>query len=478
MNYLLKKVVLKRLHLYLCLVAIIVATNNVSAEGWVVNPTTSEKTKDYNDTANNSYSRTGVEDFEGGREVSYGVIYPIAQLSLGYRGDVFETNEDGIAEEKGAATLGWKIGGGYQGSYREHLNGIEYVLEGNEFLSGDNDEDEISHRLNAYWGTAFTPRNHLDLGIEYVDDYDPRSRGDSRRNARFNTSSDDPDRWNELTGGGIYSFGGDTARGRLELSTYLTSREYDNNGQQYRDRDELDLGAAAYFKVLPKTEVYVQVVYTDFDYVDQALTDPTNGQDLDNEETRHLLGLKWYPNQKISGSFRVGSAEKTFQPDSQRQDYDELTWDSNLLWSPNRNNDFGISYYRAPRESFVYTADQLIDDLIEVENLQLSWAHVWSQRLSTTIGYTIGKDNYLPSGRKDDRDEFTIGFSYALPRLGSVGLNYFSRKLESNVAGQDYDDDGITVYFNIGAALGLGDGNTRAPGIRNQRQYRPGYAIY
>jgi hypothetical protein len=419
-----------------------------------------------------------LEDLEASRPVGRGEIYPIANVSLGYRGDVYESDETGSVEPRGAATLGWRVGGGYQGSNRGHLNGIEYLMEGNEFLSGDNDENEVSQRINAYWGTAFTPRHHLDLGVEYVDAYDPRGLGDSQRNIRFNVAGENPDRWNELTGGGVYSFGRDTARGRLELGAHLTNREYDNNDQQFRNRDELDISAAAFLRVMAKTEFYAQVVYTDFDYVDQTAAAPTNGRDLDNQETRYMLGLKWYPSQDLSGSVRVGTTEKTFGDQSQRQDYDELTWNSNLVWTPNTRDGFAVSYSRSLEEPFVYTAAQLIDDVIEVENLAFSWSHMWGQRLSTTLGYTFGDDRFFPSGRIDDRDEFTIGVSYKLPRLGTVGVTYFNRKRDSNVAEQSYDDDGFSVFFNLGAALGLGDGNSRAPGVRNQRQFQPGYAVY
>ena len=418
------------------------------------------------------------ENLEASRPAGKGMIYPVANLSLGYRDDVFEADENGVAQETGATTLQWRFGGGYQGSNRGHLNGLEYTMEGNEFLSGKNDENETSQRLTGYWGTAFTPRHHVDLGVEYIDAYDPRGRGDSLKNIRFNTVDQEPDQWNELTGGGIYSFGGESARGRIELSAYLTNREYENNRQQYRNRDEIDLGATVYLKIMQKTEFYGQVVRSDLDYIDQSQEDPTLGRDLDSKEMRYLIGLKWYPSEKLSGTFRVGTTQKTFNTDSARQDYNELSWDSNLLWTPNARNSFGLSYSRSPREAFVYSSEQLIDDYIEIENLDFSWTHSWAERLNTTFTYTLGQDDFLPSGRKDDRDEFTVGFSYALPRWGAVGLSYFNRQRDSNVADQSYDDNGFSVHFNLGAALGLGDGNSRAPGVRNQRQYQPGYAIY
>jgi hypothetical protein len=419
-----------------------------------------------------------LENLEAGRPLGKGVIYPIANVSLGYRDNVYELDESGAVEQTGATTLQWRFGGGYQGSDRGHLNGVEYSMEGYEFLSGDSDHGEVAQRLNGYWGTAFTPRHHVDLGVEYLDAYDPRGKGDSIRNVRFNTVEQEADQWHELTGGGIYSFGGERARGRLELSGYLTNREYDNNRQQYRNRDELDLGAAVYFRIMAKTEFYGQVVRTELDYVNQGQEDPTGGRDLDSEEMRYLVGLKWYPSENLSGTLRVGSAEKTFEESSGRQDYDELTWDSNLRWSPNARNDFGLAYSRSPREAYVYSAEQLIDDYIETENLDFSWSHLWGQHLRTTFTYTLGQDNYLPSGRKDDRDEFTAGLSYALPRWGAIGLSYFNRQRDSSVADQSYDDDGFAIYFNLGAALGLGDGNARAPGVRNQRRYKPGYAVY
>ena len=47
MNYLLKKIAFKKLHLYACIITIMVIINNASAEGWIVNPATNEKTENY-----------------------------------------------------------------------------------------------------------------------------------------------------------------------------------------------------------------------------------------------------------------------------------------------------------------------------------------------------------------------------------------------------------------------------------------------
>jgi hypothetical protein len=419
-----------------------------------------------------------LENLEASPQAGKGKIYPVAKVSLGYRDDVYETDDNLVTEEKGAATLEWEFGGGYQGSNRGHLNGLEYTVQGNEFLSGNSNENEISQQLNGYWGTAFTPRHHLDLGAEYVDDYDPRGKGDSHENIRFNTFGQEADQWNQLTVGGTYSFGNKSAKGRIELSAYQTSRDYENNSQQYRSRDQLDMGAAVYLKIMAKTEYSFRVMSSDLNYVDQGQENPTLGRNLDSDEMHYLVGVKWEPSENLNGTFEVGTVQKTFNTNSARQDYGELTWDSSVVWSPDTRNKFSLSYSRSLTEAFVYSAERLIDDYIEIENLNVSWSHSLGERINTIFTYRLSEDSYLPSDRKDDRNELAVSLSYALPRWGTIGLTYFNRQRESSVADQNYDNEGFFVSFNLGAALGLGDGNRRAPKVRNKRAFKPVYNVY
>lgn len=410
-------------------------------------------------------------DRELSRDFGDLTAYPILNIGLGYRSDIYSSDE-GDTDDSAFVTL--RAGGGVQGDNRGHLYGAEYMAERLWYLNGDvEDEDETYQRLVGYWGTAFDPRHNLDIGVEYLDAYDPRGQDDPRRDIRDTTLEEDPDTWTQLSYGATYVYGAEGARGRIEVAPCLTCLEYDNNDQDYRSRDILDLGATLYIRMSARTDAFVQLVYSDFDYTDQSPDDPAGGRSLDSEEWRYMVGANWMASEKTTGIIRLGIVEKEFDdPVRNDSDYQELTWDAVLQWTPTGRDGLALSYFRAPQEPLVWETTALSDDFIETEQVDLDWAHNVGQNMVFELGGYYGQDSWKPSGRDDDLWGGDIGLRYSLPRWGSVGVRYFYRERDSSESVHNYSEDGILFDFNVGTLFGFGD--SRAPAICLVRSYSSG----
>lgn len=388
-------------------------------------------------------------------------FYPVLNVGMGYSNNLF--NSDGDKKDSLFTTA--RAGGGVQGENRGHLYGLEYTAERYWYEDSDvPDDDEISQRAVGYWGTSFDVRNNLDLGVEYLDSYDPRGQDDPLRDIRDTTTDENPDTWTQLSYGAIYGYGAPGARGRIELGACETCRRYDNNDQEYRDRDITDLGATLFVQATGRTEAFVQVVYSDFNYQDGSTGDPAEGRNLDSEEWRYMLGASWLASEAITGIVRVGAVKKEFKdPVRGNSNYDELTWDAVLNWTPTTRDNLALGYFRAPQEPLVWEQDELQDDFVETEQLSLDWSHQLREDLVFDVGGYVGSADWKPSGRNDDLWGATAGLRFNLPRWGSVGLAYFHRERNSSDPVHDYSDDGIIINFNIGSLFGFGD--SRAPAI-------------
>ena len=422
-----------------------------------------------------------------GFDVGSMVAYPILSYAVGTSSSASATQivtregeftgefEPGSSES--AIVSDWRVGGGLQGVNRGHLYGIEYVLEGGEYLSSGNDDDDVDQTITAYWGTAITPRHNFDASIRYSDSHDPRSEDDPLRNARRSNVSGRPDLWSELKYGFGYVYGVDGARGNIAVQACETDREYDNNDQSFRDRTITDIGGQITAQVAPKTQLFGQIVHSDFDYDNQSPTDPLMGESLSSTEKRYLVGAAWDATQRISGQLRVGQVEKDFDA-ATRTDYDALTLDAELNWTPTDRDQVTLYSFYAPRENVWF--DGVVDssDFVEVRQTELYWSRPFGNKLTAQLGGYFATDDYRGTAREDDRTGFSVAVRYSLNRFGDIGLTYYQRERDSDVAAREYDEEGLYLDLNIGALFGFGVNESRATQPCSLRSYTSEYNAY
>jgi hypothetical protein len=397
-------------------------------------------------------------------------FYPVLNIGLGYRSNLFDSDGD----RQGSAFTNLRAGAGVQGDNRGHLYGAEYTAERYWYLEDDvPDDDQITQRAVAYWGTGFDVRNNLDLGVEYLDSYDGRGQDDPRRDIRENTAGERPDTWTQLAYGANYAYGAPGARGRIEAGACETCKRYDNNDQEYRDRDITDLGVTFFARATGRSEVFAQVVYTDFDYRTASFDSPAQGRNLDSEEWRYMLGVSWLASERLTGIARAGIVTKEFaDPVRGNADYQEITWNAILNWTPTSRDRVALGYFRSPQEPLVWEQEELQDGLVETQQLSLDWSHRLRDDLMFDVGGYVGSDAWDPSGRDDDLRGARAGLRYSLPRWGSLGVSYYRRERNSSDPTRDYTDEGIVIDFNIGALFGFG--GSRAPAVCLLRSFSSG----
>ncbi len=308
--------------------------------------------------------------------------------------------------------------------------------------------DYLHHRLYANAALEFATRHHLDLNYEFKDWTDPRGTDFEADEVvdvvRDTAAGTDVDEWHQHQLGGTYTFGAPSARGRLELHADQAWRRYDNNGQEYRDRDATTLGATFYARVMPKTSLLFEVAQTDIDYVNEGAA-PPGSTSLDSTERRYLAGVTWDATAKTTGTAKVGYLTKDFD-DGSRDDFSGSSWEVGVTWRPLTYSAVDLTTSRSTSEQTTGT-----DDYVLTKDFGIAWTHDWGVRLSTKFDAKWAWDEYNTTDREDDRSTYGMGLTYALNRWLDLGASYRYLERDSSAAGKDYDNN--TFMLTVKAAL-------------------------
>lgn len=303
---------------------------------------------------------------------------------------------------------------------------LSYDMERGVYHSSQND-NYLDHELEGQANIELNSRNRLDLLAAYLKTHN--ARGDDDGGVLIGpdaTLVPKPLRYSVSRLSGIYTYGSEGAKGRIEAKLDYKSRVYQNFREVTagRDRDTLTAGLTFYYRIAPKTRALVEVRRTSIDY---DIT-PTTAATLDSNETKYLVGLTWDATAKTSGTIKVGRIKKDFDA-ATRNDESGSTWEAALEWAPRTYSVFTL------------TAGQELDesaggnDYIDTRSWGLNWSHGWNDRFTSQLAYSSVTEEYNVTQRKDETDELTIGVNYDFRRWLTAGLGYTYSDRDSNFDG-------------------------------------------
>ena len=299
------------------------------------------------------------------------------------------------------------------------------------------DSPDDNYNNNAFQANArlkFGVRNDVALRFDLKYGSDPR--GSTNRPV-----TDSPDRYREIALAGLYGYGARGAKGRIEVDADYISRRYTNNPQaaDESDVDTAAIGAAFYWRVMPKTRLLFQGRYRDFNYVDPA-------NRLDSDEQLLYVGAQWDATAKTTGFVKYGRTWKNFASSGQ-QDESSNSWDVGIRWSPRTYSVFDLSALQRFRESTG------IGDSILERRGGIGWTHAWNSRLSHNLTYARIHDTYLGAGtsRKDETDAIGVKLNYQFRPWARFGAEYTLTDRDSNDPTYRYSRN--VLLFTVGLSL-------------------------
>lgn len=345
------------------------------------------------------------------------------------------------------------------GEFGKHNVELDWMFtHGAYHASGDdsyNDHD-VSGKLNY----EINNRHRLMVQGGYIFSHEERG---TRFSIGTSEQQQEPDTFEQVFGGIQYTYGAITADARLELELGYLDNNYrgvyivnpsTNDIYDYtatRDRKNTEIGGTFYYKIGAATDITIEAWNTDINYDYTARP----SEELSSIEQNVMLGLKWEATALTTGFAKVGYVQKDFDL-AERQNFDGINWEAEVIWKPKTYTTFTISSSREPHETngegFFEIETDGLGYLINNTQHEIEWRHEWKDRLSTKFNYAISKDTYtgdIGKIREDNNTGITAGVFYDMNYWLSFSLDYVYNDRESTRTNLEYDRNLISLGARI-----------------------------
>jgi len=346
-------------------------------------------------------------------------FYPNVELDVAYDDNArrTETNTQGSLLAILKPELQWV------GVVRKHLIRVGYQGEYARFDSTPS-EDYSDHFLGGDVTLDLTRKLNVNLAANY------RREHEQRGNAGSINTGLEPNRWKQWAVAAEAVYGRRIAKAQVAAKLEHRSRDYINNDQYLRDYNADLLVLTLFYNLGPKTQLLVEPRYTILDYPNS---------NLDNDVRELLAGVTWKATAKTTGEFKIGYFSKDFD-DPALADATGLAVDAKVVWKPKTYSTVSGLLRRDVGDSTIMGGSSSFKSLIA----RVDWEHELSRLTTLEAGARYQNDNY-DVGREDNTYDLYVGVNYELKRWLTVGARLDHSTRDSNVAGNDYDDNRVTV---------------------------------
>ena len=246
----------------------------------------------------------------------------------------------------------------------------------------------------------------------------------------------EPDQWRGQNLSAVYSYGAPQAQGRIETGFSAARKRYQNNltTTQNYDVNTQEVSGRYFWRVMPRTYLVAEARLGKADY---RLNTANN-----NTDTRLLAGITWEATAKTTGQFKIGRQQKSFDNGS-KPDTSGGTYEASVEWKPLTYSVFTLVANRSAADALVAGAAY-----IQNSSLGLTWSHQWSSVMSTRVGLSNQKADYINLARNDDTLTTSAGVSYSLGRRFALGLDLVRTDRDSTSAASAFKRNSVLVSIN------------------------------
>jgi polysaccharide biosynthesis protein VpsM len=269
---------------------------------------------------------------------------------------------------------------------------------------------------------VFTGRASLAWGLAYMDVHDPLGSTD-----RSSGTTTTPDHHRDLMANATFRYGAEDAKGKLEFDAGVGNKRYLNNHitTESADVDNTNLGARFFYRVAPKTQLFVEGSRTTYDYQNDILL-------LTNTDYRYLLGAKWDVTAATTGTIKLGEQFKQFDSSS-RNDFTGFSWEASIRWKPLTYSTVDFLAGRSATDPSGANVSYVI-----TQNNSVSWRHDWTNYFHSTAAAGYQRSHYAGSDRSDRLNTYSAGVMYDMRRWLGIGLEYNYTRRHSTEDTYDY----------------------------------------
>jgi polysaccharide biosynthesis protein VpsM len=354
-------------------------------------------------------------------------LYAAVGVAYSHRSNVRRESVEGAGDESDSAYV-ITPQAGYKRYFGRHSAEVGVRTQFTRFKDFS-DENTQNYTIDGLTNLDITRTVDLDLFASFTDAAEPRGGSGTRFIQDL-----EPDEVEVTRFGGAATVGQQTGRMQVQVGADRSQWRYQNNQQEFRDRDNDRVHGRVFYNISPRTAVFVGASHTNIDFIRQGL-------DADSEERTYEVGARWDVSARTTGQVSVGRTRKDFDNPAV-DDAETTTLAGRLSWSPRQRTTFNLYGSRQFEETTSVDDNFYISELLGVSVSQ-SFGARWN-----AFAYYNLTDDEFDSGRNDDITDYGVGLDYSLRRWLSVGAQYSVIERESNIPGFDYEDEVVSLFLN------------------------------
>lgn len=316
--------------------------------------------------------------------------------------------------------------------------GLTYV--GNKGIyASSSDDNYFDHYVALTSALSLSELSSVDAGLTYNKGHEPRGTGVTE-GAGDNIA--EPVEFSDYNVYGVWNYGLSSSNGSFEFRADYYDKKYDNFRQLTASKDysSTSFGTTFFYQTGAGGELFAEARFSNIEYDFISAGEASR----DSDDTRLFVGVKWEATALTTGSFRLGYQQKDFV-DGTRKDFDGLSWEGEVVWSPLSYSQVTVMTSRASKDPNV------VGDYIKETNNYIAWQHALTERIGFNASYNYIDENYEGVTREDTTDIFTVGASYDFSRNAYVTASFSRMDKSSNAANISFEQN----VFSLGVTIGL-----------------------
>lgn len=315
---------------------------------------------------------------------------------------------------------------------------------GGEFgIYDENDDENYSDFNVSLDGRLDVLREtYILLGVKHSKQHQERGSVDN------NAGSTEPTEYT-ITGGNI-GVQRQVRRISFDLNNTFDVYDFDddvtsagaNIDNDDRDRDEFASNLRVSYEITPGYNAFVDGTYVNNKY------DQTASAGRDSEGYDVAVGAAVDLGGKTKGEVFVGYLTREYDDSTTFADIDGVAFGAELLWNPTAITSVELGINRSVEETTVSGASGYLSTGYSAEVQHELLRNVL---VGANVSYTTNEYEGAASGSEREDDLTAAGFDvkYLFNKNLSLDAGYGYSDRDSNLSGQDYDDNKFTVGFGI-----------------------------
>ncbi len=326
----------------------------------------------------------------------------------------------------------------FGGRHRGRITYAASIVRHNDL---DN-EDTTNQSLDGALRFDLTPILDVHVFGQYHDGSEERGASGSRT-----FIDNEPDEIETVTYGGEVIFGRTTQKFQVAVGASKSEWRYQNNEQEFRDRDYDRVHGILFYNVAPKTHLFLEARHTDINYSRQF-------RNLNSEEDAYYVGIRWRASTTIEALAKVGRLEKDMA-DPAVQDFDGTSYLGKLAWKPKPYSRFELYASRTTEETAQQEFTESGAGFFVSELIGLNWTHDFTATWQAYAYFNHIEDDH-PDDRLDTIKDYGVGLTYRINNWLNVSAQYGEVERDSNEPAVEYEDQITSLFLRGNFNMGTG----------------------